>query len=93
MTQVSTKVSVTIPGEKELESLNIKEWSPWECDPSTFDWEYDSEEWCYIFEGSARIDTPDGEVEIKKGNLVKFSKGLKCKWNVIEKIRKVYMFK
>ncbi|HAG51262.1 MAG TPA: cupin, partial [Deltaproteobacteria bacterium] len=34
----------------------------------------------------------DEEVEIKKGDLVTFPKGLKCKWNVIERIRKAYIF-
>lgn len=86
-------VKVSQPDEKELAPLNLKEWSPWECEPSTFDWEYDSEEWCYLYEGKARIKTPNGEVEIKKGDLVKFPKGLRCVWNVIEKVRKVYIFK
>lgn len=86
-------VSVTKPDEKELQSLNIESWSPWECEPSTFDWEYDSQEWCYLYEGKARIKTQGEEVEINKGDLVKFPKGLKCAWNVLEKIRKVYLFK
>ncbi|MFH1868092.1 MAG: cupin domain-containing protein [Candidatus Omnitrophota bacterium] len=88
-----SEIRVTKPKQEDLESLNIKEWSQWECAPSTFDWEYDNEEWCYLFEGNAIIKTPEGETEIKKGDLVKFSKGLKCTWNVKEKIRKVYKFK
>jgi len=38
------------------------------------------------------VKTPDGEVEFGKGDLVTFPEGLKCTWNVIEKIRKVYKF-
>lgn len=87
------EVVITRPDEKELASLNIKEWNPWECEPSTFDWEYDSEEWCYLHEGKVKIKTPEGEIEIKKGDLVKFPKGLKCVWNVVEKVKKVYTFK
>ena len=88
------KVSVRQPDEKELASLNIDNWSPWECEPSRFDWEYDQEEWCYLFEGKANVRPEAGdEVEIKKGDLVKFPKGLKCNWDVSEKIRKVYVFK
>jgi len=88
------QIVVTQPNESDLASLNIKEWSPWECEPSAFDWEYDAEEWCYIFEGKAIVKPVDGDgVEIGKADLVKFAKGLKCTWNVTEKIRKVYIFK
>ncbi|NQT89816.1 MAG: cupin domain-containing protein [Candidatus Omnitrophica bacterium] len=86
-------VTITQPDQKELESLNIKEWGPWECEPSTFDWEYDSEEWCYLFEGKVKVKTADGDYEIKKGDLVKLAKGLKCTWEVAEKVKKVYIFK
>ncbi|NQT95856.1 MAG: cupin domain-containing protein [Candidatus Omnitrophica bacterium] len=87
------EVEVKKPDEKELAELNIKDWSPWECEPSTFDWEYDQEEWCYLFDGKVNIDTPGGKVDIGKGDFVKFPKGLKCTWNVLEKVRKVYLFK
>jgi len=86
-------VSVTKPTQDELERLDIKGWSPWECEPSTFDWEYDSEEWCYFFAGKVKVDTPQGQVQIEKGDFVKFPKGLKCTWNVLEKVRKAYLFK
>jgi uncharacterized cupin superfamily protein len=86
-------IKVTRPDNSELSELRINEWSPWECEPSNFDWEYDDEEWCYLFEGRASIKTCTGVVEIKKGDLVKFSKGLKCNWNVTEKVKKVYAFK
>ena len=89
-----TDIIVTTPDEAQLSEVNIKDWSPWECEPRSFDWEYDAEEWCYLFEGKAKIRTASGvEVDIAKGNLVKFSKGLKCNWRVTEKIRKVYIFR
>ncbi|MHA1300134.1 MAG: cupin domain-containing protein [Candidatus Helarchaeota archaeon] len=81
------------PSKEDLDSLGVNSWSPWECDPSVFDWEYDSEEWAYVLEGNVVVKTPTGEVEIKKGDLVKFPKGLKCTWDVKKKIRKVYTFK
>ncbi len=88
-----SEIKIEKPTEEMLKALNIDKWSPWECEPSTFDWEYDAIETAYVFEGKVRVQTPSGEVEINKGDLVTFPKGLKCKWNVIEKIRKVYTFK
>ncbi|NQT07119.1 MAG: cupin domain-containing protein [Candidatus Omnitrophica bacterium] len=86
-------IKIEKPSQEELKSLNIDNWSPWECEPSTFAWEYAAEETAYLFEGKVKVKTPSGEVEINKGDLVTFPKGLKCTWNVIEKIRKVYTFK
>ena len=88
-----SEVIVKRADEKELSELKIDSWSTWECEPSRFDWEYDREEWCYLHDGRAKVNTSSGEVEIKKGDLVKFPKGLKCSWNVLEKVRKVYIFK
>lgn len=85
-------IEIRRPDEDELKSIGIKEWSPWECDVSTFDWEYACDETAYLLEGRVKVKTPTMEVEIKKGDLVKFPKGLKCTWNVIEPIRKVYKF-
>ena len=86
------EIKITRPSEEELDNLGIDSWSPWECEPSTFDWEYSDRETAYVFEGKVKVKTPSGEVEINKGDLVEFPKGLKCTWTVIEKIRKVYKF-
>ena len=87
-----SEIKIKKPSQEELKTLNIDSWSPWECEPSSFDWEYDSVETAYVFEGKVKVKTASGEVEINKGDLVTFPKGLKCTWNVIEKIRKVYKF-
>ena len=87
-----SEIKVEKPSEQELRSLGVDKWSPWECEPSTFDWEYDSNETAYVLEGKVKVKTPSEEVEINKGDLVTFPKGLKCTWNVIERIRKVYTF-
>ncbi|MEW6608880.1 MAG: cupin domain-containing protein [bacterium] len=79
--------------QEQLKSLNVESWSPWECEPETFDWQYSCDESAYVLEGKVKIDTPTGTVEINKGDLVHFPKGLKCTWHVIDKIRKVYTFK
>jgi len=86
------EIKITRPNEEELDKLGIDSWSPWECEPSTFEWEYSDKETAYVFEGKVKVKTPSGEVEINKGDLVEFPKGLKCTWTVIEKIRKVYKF-
>ena len=88
-----SKIKIEKLSNEQLEGLNVKGWSSWECEPSTFDWEYGCDETAYVLEGKVKVGTKDGEVEINKGDLVHFPKGLKCKWNVIEKIRKVYTFK
>ena len=87
-----SKIKIEKPTEEKLNSLGINKWSSWECKPSAFDWEYDSEETAYVFEGRVKVKTAEEEVEIKGGDLVIFPKGLKCTWNVIEKIKKVYKF-
>ena len=86
------RIKIEKPDKQKLDSLGVKSWSPWGCDVSTFDWEYDSDEVCYILEGKVKVKTPEEEVEINKGDLVTFPKGLKCTWNVLQKIRKVYTF-
>ena len=88
-----SKIKVEKPTKEKLDSLGIDKWSSWECEPSTFDWEYDSDETAYVFEGKVKVKTAEEEVEINSGDLVTFPKGLKCTWNVIEKIKKVYTFK
>ncbi|MDI6704593.1 MAG: cupin domain-containing protein [bacterium] len=87
------EIKIEKVSKEELDSLGVSNWSPWECEPSTFDWEYTFPETAYILEGKVKIKTEKGEVEISKGDLVHFPKGLKCRWDVIEKIRKVYTFK
>lgn len=80
------------PSREELDELGVKNWNPWECEPSTFDWYYDTPETAYILEGEVTVKTPEGEVEIGPGDLVTFPEGLKCTWHVKKKIRKVYKF-
>ena len=87
-----SEIEIKKPTAEELAELDVDSWSPWECEPSTFDWEYSTKETAYVLEGRVRVQTDAGEVEFGKGDLVTFPKGMKCKWSVIEKIRKVYKF-
>lgn len=87
------KIEVKKPTEEELKSLNVDSWGTWSAEVSEFDWEYDTSERCYILEGKVVVTTDEGEeVEINKGDLVLFPKGLKCKWKILEPIKKVYRF-
>ena len=92
-------IKIERPSPEAKKKLGIPEspqrtgpWSVWECGPSTFDWQYSDREVAYVYEGKVRVRTADGQVEINKGDLVTFPKGLACTWQVLEKIRKVYKF-
>lgn len=78
------------PSPERLKELNVESWSPWSCGVSTFDWEYSEDEICYIQEGKAIVETEEGTTEITKGELVFFPRGLKCRWQILEPIKKVY---
>lgn len=98
-TQQNLKIDVRKISEEHARELGIPEkpestgtWSPWECEPKTFDWEYTSTETAYFYEGRARVRTPAEEVEIGPGDLVMFPEGLKCTWTVLQKVRKVYSY-
>jgi len=87
-------IKIEKPTKEQLDKLNIKSWSPWSCEPTTFDWEYSEDETAYVFEGKVIVTTDAGDkVAINKGDLVHFPKGMKCSWHVLETIRKVYTFK
>ena len=81
------------PPKDKLESMGVFSWPIWEKEPSEFNWEYFETEVCYFLEGKVTVETADGKrYEIKAGDLVRFPKGLKCKWIVHEKVRKHYNF-
>tara|TARA_B100000029_G_scaffold56416_1_gene51077 strand:- start:565 stop:819 length:255 start_codon:yes stop_codon:yes gene_type:complete len=82
---------IKIIKNKKLTDFNS--WSIWECPPSTFDWEYEQEEHCFIIEGNVTVIGSENTVHICPGDYVIFPKGLKCVWEVHEAIRKHYIFK
>jgi len=86
------EITVKKPTQEELDTLGIKNWGSWECDASTFDWEYSDKETCYLYEGKVTVKTSEGEVSFGAGDLVVFPKGLKCTWKVAEPVRKAYKF-
>ena len=87
------KVKVGKPKKEELQKLGVENWPTWESGVKKFDWEYSDDETFYVLEGKVSVKTTDGEeVNFGKGDLVTFPKGVKCTWDVKEKIRKHYRF-
>jgi hypothetical protein len=87
------QIALSRPSPAELEKMNISSWSPWECEPSEFGWEYSSRETAYVLKGKAEVTAAGGErVVIGAGDLVVFAKGLKCRWKILQRIEKVYKF-
>jgi hypothetical protein len=67
-------------------------WPVWEKEESTSPWEYDETETCLILEGKAAVKCPEGSVEFGAGDFVVFPVGLKCSWEIKERIKKHYKF-
>ncbi len=77
---------------KNKKISDYKSWPIWTCAPSTFDWEYEQEEHCYIVEGLVTVTGKENTVNLKPGDYVIFPKGLKCVWNVHEPVKKHCFF-
>ena len=86
------KIFVSTQSAAEVSKMDFSSWGTWECGVSIFPWSYDATETCYILEGNVVVETVDQKVEFKKGDLVVFPKGLTCKWNVLNPVRKYYKF-
>ncbi len=81
------------PGEKHLEGMGVLSWPVWTKEASEFPWSYDAQETCFFIEGDVVV-TPDGgePVEVGKGDLVTFPKGMSCTWKIRKDVRKYYKF-
>ncbi len=86
------KIHIEKPSEDKLQKLDVYSWPIWTKETSTFDWQYDDQETCYLLEGEVVVKTESGEVSFGKGDLVTFPKGLKCVWEVKQPVRKHYTF-
>ena len=81
------------PAADRLQELGVSGWPVWTKEVSEFPWQYDAQETCYLLEGEVIVTPEGGEpVEIKKGDLVIFPKGMKCRWNIRRDVRKHYTF-
>lgn len=81
------------PDTQELKRLGVENWPIWEKEVSSFPWTYAADETCYILEGRVTVTPEGGEpVEIEAGDLVTFPRGMRCRWDIHEPIRKHYTF-
>jgi uncharacterized cupin superfamily protein len=79
------------PTEQEIK--NTESWNIWTKEISEFPWHYDDPETFLVLEGAAQVTDSDGNrIEFKKGDMVRFEKGVKCTWKIISDIEKRYNF-
>ncbi len=85
------KLKITKPTKEEKKEA--ENWPIWEKEVSEFPWEYDEKETCLILDGDVEVTNENGEkFHFKKGDLVEFPQGMKCKWKIKKAVRKYYKF-
>ncbi len=84
------EIKVEKPDQEKVEQLGVYHWPIWQKEVSEFDWHYDQKETCYLVEGKVEVETSNGKVSFKKGDLVTFPQGLDCKWKIVEDVKKHY---
>ena len=90
-----TVKDVVVRKPSDEEKSVAEKWPIWECQPSTFDWDYTQVEQCLIIEGEVTVtDRPEGDdsVSFGPGDYVTFPVGLSCIWKVTKAVRKYYDF-
>lgn len=88
-----SKIKVEKKDRQELKAMGVFSWPIWEKEVSTFPWEYEEKETCYILAGRVRVEPEGGEpVEFGAGDLVTFPAGLRCTWTISQAVRKHYKF-
>lgn len=85
-------VKVKKASQEELNKLKVKSWGIWTCEPSEFDWAYADQETCYFLAGKVTVSVGKEQYTMETGDLVTFSKGLSCHWQVHEAVKKHYRF-
>jgi len=82
------------PQQSRLTELGVYAWPIWEKEKSEFPWHYDEKETAYILDGEVVVTSADGNevVHIQAGDLVTFSAGLSCRWEIKQDLRKHYQF-
>ena len=90
MTQIKVEKN---PDQKRLQELGVYDWSIWTKEASEFPWTYDESETCYFLEGEVVVSPEEGEpVEVGKGDLVTFPKGMSCTWKIKKNVKKHFIF-
>ncbi len=81
------------PSQQRLAELGVSGWGIWEKAVSVFPWTYDATETCYFLTGEVVV-TPDGgkPISMGKGDLVTFPKGMSCRWDIKQAVKKHFIF-
>ncbi len=81
------------PSPMKLEVMGVERWGIWRKRVSSFPWNYNQQETCYILRGRFTV-TPDGgePQEFKRGDLITFPAGMSCTWDIQEDVEKYYDF-
>ena len=77
---------------KEIEEQGVLSWPIWSCEVSEFDWEYSDAESCLLLGGEVEVSSEFETVRFFAGDFVVLPKGLKCRWKVMQPVRKRYSF-
>ena len=86
------KITIKHLSESKIAEENILQWPIWSCEISEFDWEYSDQETCLLLEGEVEVSSEFETVRFSAGDFVVFPKGLKCRWKVMQPVRKHYSF-
>jgi hypothetical protein len=86
------KIEIIKLSESKITEKNILQWPIWTCEVSEFNWEYSDEEACLLLEGEVEVSSEFETVRFSAGDYVVFPKGLKCRWKVMQPVRKHYSF-
>ena len=86
------KITIQQLSESVIAEKNILSWPIWSCEISEFDWEYSDQETCLLLEGEVEVSSEFETVRFSAGDFVVFPKGLKCRWKVMQPVRKHYSF-
>ncbi|MCP4631050.1 MAG: cupin domain-containing protein [bacterium] len=80
------------PAEEHLKEMGVFDWPIWTKEASELPWSYEESETCYFLEGDVIVTPEDGDpVVMGKGDLVTFSKGLSCTWEIRKDVKKHYV--
>ncbi len=81
------------PDSARLRELGVPDWPIWTKDASEFSWRYDEDETCYFLDGDVTVTPAEGDpVQMGKGDLVTFPRGMACTWKIHKAVRKHYRF-
>ena len=78
-----TVKDVIVKKPSDEEAAVCKAWPTWQCEASTFDWEYTQKETCLLIEGKVTVTDGENSVSFGPGDMVVFPEELKCTWQVM----------